>query len=90
MGFYQINKLLCIKGNNYHNEETTYRRGRRGWDVAQVVKCLPGRLKILSSNPSTVKKNKVEKKRHNGKKIFARYSSDKGLISRIYFKSSEN
>jgi hypothetical protein len=44
--------------------------------VAQLVEC----LEALSSNPSTAKK----KTAYRMKNFFDSYSSDKGLISRIY------
>jgi hypothetical protein len=31
-----------------------------GWDLAQVVKCLPRQMDALSSNPSTTKTNQMK------------------------------
>jgi hypothetical protein len=38
--------------------------------MAQAVECLPSRLKALSSNPTTVKEKKKEKKRNTEKQTW--------------------
>jgi hypothetical protein len=42
-----------------------YLKQKRTWGVAQVVKCLPHKYKVLSSNPNATKKKKVQREERN-------------------------